>query len=320
MTICWVLSDEGKIGARNQCLGLAEALGLTPKAIAISLKNPWRFLPEWMWPCSLTVLDEVCHAEVTHTPSHMVPHLIIASGRRSVIPAYVLKKKFHCPVILLQKPHILARHFDLIVVPEHDRFVAPNALSIIGNTSLVTPSKIQEALKAFPHLEQKCKNKEVLALLLGGPNKAFSMSLKDIQPACEQMLHWLEEAPHRVVLASCSRRTPSPIHQWITSIAHPRFHLWDGTLPNPYLAYLELADVFIISQDSVAMTSEAASTGKPIYSLQLPGHSNKFHLFHKKLKSLGITRPFEGDVDFWAPTPLRETQRVAEIIRERGLV
>src|SRR3546814_5644221 len=45
---------------------------------------------------------------------------------------------------------------------------------------------------------------------------------------------------------------------------------------NPYFAYLGLADAILVTADSVNMVCEAASTGKPVYVIDLDGSSDKF--------------------------------------------
>ncbi len=49
---CWIMSD-GKPGMENQCLGLAEALGLDPVVKRLTIRQPWRSLPPQLWltPC-----------------------------------------------------------------------------------------------------------------------------------------------------------------------------------------------------------------------------------------------------------------------------
>ena len=44
---CWVVTD-GKAGMENQCLGLAEALGLTPVVKRIKLRSPWKQLSPFL--------------------------------------------------------------------------------------------------------------------------------------------------------------------------------------------------------------------------------------------------------------------------------
>ena len=49
---CWVVSD-GKPGMQNQCLGLAEAVGLPVVVKRISVRWPWTWLLPQMWPSPL---------------------------------------------------------------------------------------------------------------------------------------------------------------------------------------------------------------------------------------------------------------------------
>ena len=93
--------------------------------------------------------------------------------------------------------------------------------------------------------------------------------------------------------------------------------IWDGSGDNPYMGYLALADVLVVTADSVNMVSEAAATGKPVFVVDLKGGSRKFRLFHEDMRGKGITRPFEGRLETWIYPPLQETARAAEEIRRR---
>ena len=93
--------------------------------------------------------------------------------------------------------------------------------------------------------------------------------------------------------------------------------IWDGRGDNPYLAYLGLADAFVVTCDSVNMVCEAAATGKPVHVADLPGGSEKFRRFHRAIRDAGITRPFAGEIGDWSYPPLNETARVAREVRRR---
>ena len=69
--------------------------------------------------------------------------------------------------------------------------------------------------------------------------------------------------------------------------------VWDGQGDNPYFGYLALADVIIVTCDSVSMISEACSTGKPVYLVALEGDSARFRKFHEALLQAGVIRRFE---------------------------
>ena len=92
---------------------------------------------------------------------------------------------------------------------------------------------------------------------------------------------------------------------------------WDGTGENPYWGYLGLAEAILVTADSVTMVSEAASTGKPVYVIELDGGSAKFERFHRGLVDAGVTRPFHGRLEFWDYPSVNETAGIAAEIGRR---
>ncbi|MGE5766651.1 MAG: ELM1/GtrOC1 family putative glycosyltransferase, partial [Bacteroidota bacterium] len=114
---CWVVTD-GKAGMEIQCLGLAEALGLTPEVKRVSVGKPWRWLPAGLIRDSLGALGP--KGDRLAPPW---PDLWIASGRQTVPLTRDVKrlsggKTF---TVQIQNPAIDPALFDLIVTPEHDR-------------------------------------------------------------------------------------------------------------------------------------------------------------------------------------------------------
>src|SRR3546814_3624091 len=93
--------------------------------------------------------------------------------------------------------------------------------------------------------------------------------------------------------------------------------IWDGEGENPYFAYLGLADAILVTADSVNMVCEAASTGKPVYVIDLDGGSDKFRAFHDSLRAAGVTRSFAGVLESWTYPSLRETERIAAEVANR---
>ncbi|HRC26579.1 MAG TPA: ELM1/GtrOC1 family putative glycosyltransferase, partial [Alphaproteobacteria bacterium] len=45
---CWVVCEAGLTGTENQCLGVAEALGIVPDIKRITLRQPWKTLAPWL--------------------------------------------------------------------------------------------------------------------------------------------------------------------------------------------------------------------------------------------------------------------------------
>ncbi|OJV46585.1 MAG: hypothetical protein BGO28_04395 [Alphaproteobacteria bacterium 43-37] len=310
----WVIVDSQKIGARNQCLGLAAALGLEAVLKLVDVKPIFRYLPSVIWPRCMGVLTPMtCQS----FDDHDLPSVFIASGRRALIPAIVLKRQYpSIPLILLQKPSIFKKVPDVIILPEHDNYEGKNVLTMIGNPHLVNAVTVQAVLDQFGNLKKMAAGKKVVTLLLGGPNKAFDFPIDNMADMIKRLLDELEQNIDIVYLVTLSRRTPKAIQNLLFKINHPRMYVWDNTGSNPYLAFLGLADMFVITADSVAMTSEAASMGKPIHLINLPGKSKKFERFHAMLKSHGISRDLALPLETWSCNPLRETERISKEIQK----
>ena len=92
---------------------------------------------------------------------------------------------------------------------------------------------------------------------------------------------------------------------------------WDGSGPNPYFGLLGLADAIVVTCESASMVSEAATTGKPVYVIDLDGGSRRFQRFHEMLREDGITRPFDGRLEQWNYALLDDTETVAAMVRQR---
>jgi mitochondrial fission protein ELM1 len=92
---------------------------------------------------------------------------------------------------------------------------------------------------------------------------------------------------------------------------------WDGTGDNPYMGMLALADGIVVTEDSVTMASEAASTGKPVFIAKMEGRAEKFAHFHTDLEARGVSRPLTEEWDTWSYPPLLEAARIAAEIRRR---
>ena len=350
-----ILHDAEKMGAFNQCFGLAEALGCgAPEVFPIALRFPWRFLPQRFWPrCFSTFLKKSSAQQILkklHAQSSLrsldpeskgvlpaknmdpsevpgeagllaapeTPDLILVSGRKSLLPGIMLKEIYpQAKLLMLQKPGAFYAQADGIILPEHDG-VAPDQKTFLlcGNTHRVTPARLFQEKEAFPDLCHQVLGHHVITLLIGGPNGAFRFSTNSILKQWERLLANLSQDPSLFYLVSLSRRTPPALAQKLRQQNHPRVYLWDGQGPNPYLAFLGLAEAFVITADSVAMTSEAAATGKPIHILPLPGKSPKFERYHQALQARGITRVYAGQLESWDYVPLEETQRVVRWIKE----
>src|SRR5690606_33845966 len=93
---------------------------------------------------------------------------------------------------------------------------------------------------------------------------------------------------------------------------------WRGTHdgPNPYPGLLAWADRIVCSPDSVNMVSEACATRVPVHVFDADRIDGRPRRFLDALRTRGRIGGMETDVaSSGAIEPLRETGRVAEVVR-----
>jgi mitochondrial fission protein ELM1 len=308
---CWIVTD-GKAGMENQCLGLAEALGLAPIVKRVKLRSPWKQLSPF-----LRHGLSFAHSADGDAIAPPWPDLLIATGRAS-IPASLYarrasgRKTF---TVQLQNPVIDPSRFDLVVVPRHDALMAPNVMTTRGSLHRVSPEMLQrEREKLAPHITHLPAPR--IAVLIGGSNSVYQLTPREMQPLVEQLAN-LPDVMDGSLMVTPSRRTGEDNLAILQKALKDKLaYVWNGQGANPYYGMLALADYIIVTCDSVNMASEACTTGKPVYVIDLPGGSDKFRRFHQSLRDDGLTRKFEGKLERYSYTPLNDVQLVANRIRE----
>ncbi|MDP1872933.1 MAG: mitochondrial fission ELM1 family protein [Phenylobacterium sp.] len=310
----WVVSD-GRTGIENQGLGLVEALGaLRPVELTIK-RVGWRgglgALPWWL---NLAPLPGLTPGSDIAPPW---PDIWIAAGRATLPLSLRMRRwsKGQTFVVQLQDPRVPAGAFDLVIPPKHDRLQGDNVLPIIGAPHRVTPDRLAADFARFENVLAPLPHPRV-AVLIGGKSKAFGLSQERAAAMAHEIeLPILQEGGS--VMVTFSRRTPEDAKALITArLRHLPGMIWDGQGENPYFAFLAAADYVLVTEESTNMTTEAASTGKPVFILKMEGESLKFRLYHEELERLGAARPFGGAFHSWTYEPLTETARAAaELLR-----
>jgi mitochondrial fission protein ELM1 len=304
---------DGKQGMANQCIGLAEAMGLAPVIKKISMRSPWRQLS----PSILRWGKGAALKPGSDPIAPPWPDVLIATGRHSVLTSLWIGEQSPATFrIQIQNPVLPPQRFGFVITPRHDRLKGENVLSVRGAMHRVTDDTIAEGAKRwapqFAHLPHP-----LVAVLIGGANGAYRMEPEDATRLGRQLADLSRK--HGVgLLITPSRRTgaanEAALRQALNGIPA---YIWDGEGDNPYFGLLGLADIIIATPDSINMVSEAASTGKPVMIAPLPGGSRKFNAFHQEMITAGITRSFEGQLEHWEYPPLKDTQAAAAQSLER---
>jgi len=308
---CWILT-EGIAGTENQCIGLAEALGLSPEIIRAKAAAPWVYLPPGLIPISSrwTASDPL-------TPPW--PGILIASGRKCVDLALAVKRASRkaCFTIFVQNPRVSPARFDVVVVPRHDGVEGANVIQTMGALNRITPERLLEHGARFENRIAELPHPRV-GVLVGGASRRHHFAPEDARKLGQQLSAMAVEAGGSIMLTA-SRRTPGAsleaLKQSLGSV--PAF-IWDGSGENPYFGILAAAEVLVVTDDSISMTSEACTTGKPVLVAAMPGRgSQRFRTFFRELEAAGHVRPFTARIERWDVTPLADTAQAASAISER---
>lgn len=300
MANLWIIT-EGMAGTENQCLGVAEALGVAPTVHRITLRAPWKQLSPW-----LSYEQAWSFVPKLHGPW---PDILVTSGRKAIAAArYIKKQSPQTFTVHLQDPRIAANQFDLVAVPHHDRLRGANVIVTDAAPNRITPEKLTNVAPLSP------SSKQSVGVLIGGNSKTHTMTDAVIARLSRQLR---ELAQSYKLLITVSRRTSAEQAECLKqALKDTDAYFWDGTGENPYFGILAQADYLLVTNDSTSMIADATTTGKPVYLIGLDGGSAKFERLYAHLHALGAVRDFHGILEDYDYAPLRDTQKIAEHIRK----
>jgi len=303
-----LLLSQGMHGMVSQVEGLAKGLKLGFKHQTVKLKPFWNFIPPKFTPISENLLTEkfVCDSKI-----------IISCGRKSVIPSIALKRRFGKEIfnIHIQDPKVSLKNFDLIVCPEHDNLNGDNVLKTKGSIHYLTKKEIAENSK---YLRINREKKKTVAFIIGGPNKHYNFSEKEIHFVFNKVKALFTPDKYKIIVIP-SYRTPELVIKKAFNTFSFNHHVVKEINKKAYLSSLAIADYIIVTCDSTSMISEAALTGKPVYVAMMKAKrfSRRFVNFYSQFNKLGITKELGERVDNWSYDKLDEINRVVPIIKEK---
>ena len=304
-----LLLTQGMHGMVSQVEGLAKALGLSYKHQKIELKSFWNLIPPKISPISENLVKNkfVCDCKI-----------IISCGRKSVIPSISLKKRLGNQIfnIHIQDPKVSFEHFDLIVSPEHDNLKGENIINTIGAIHYLNKKEINENSKYLGI--EKDKRRELVAFIIGGPNKYYNYSEKQIHELFNKVKKLFTPDKFKIIVIP-SYRTPENILKIAFNTFSINHHVVKNIDKKAYLSSLAISNYIVVTCDSTSMISEAAMTGKPVYIAMMKSFkpTGRFKKFYSQLKDLGITRELEDRVESWSYNNLNEVNRIAPIVKAK---
>ena len=245
------------------------------------------------------------------------PNLIITCGRQSVYFSIFLKDKLGKKIfnIHIQDPKVNLNNFDSIICPEHDNLHGDNVVKTKGAIHYLTNNEIK---KNINYLQLNQGDKKVVTFILGGPNKYYSFSEKQMDRMFAKIKNMFVSSKYKLIVIP-SYRTPENILKLAFNYFNEDHLVIKERDKKAYLSSLGLADIIIVTCDSTSMISEAAITGKPVYVAQM-SHKRSIHRFEKfyqLFKDLGIIRNLEDKIEHWTYNGLDEVNRAASLVKEK---
>lgn len=302
----WVLT-EALAGLRSQAIGLAEAAGFAPDVRELIPPAPWKWFAPKLWPNPL--------AAVARSIQAPLPPVVIGAGGMAGAVLAALRKK-SVPVVQVQNPRMELGKFDLIVANHHDQISGPNVF--VSRTALHRVTQERLAAEAEQWRERLAPyRRPLVAVLLGGSNGRFVLD-RNAGAGLARDLAAMAERDKVGVVVTPSRRTDPEVTALIrTALAPHGGWVWDFEGENPYFGMLALADLIVVTQDSISMISEAAATNAPVMVASLPGSWSRQRLFLQPLRDEDRIRPFEGRFATWKVAPINDTPEAAAHMRQR---
>ncbi|KRG68614.1 mitochondrial fission ELM1 family protein [Pseudoxanthomonas dokdonensis] len=307
----WSLSD-GRAGNVRQASALAHALR-TPSLSEWQLQTsaPWRWLAPRRWPGSVDAFGSQFANALAQPPT-----LAVGCGRQAALATRVLREH-GSQVVQILDPRLEPAYWDWLVVPRHDGIEGDNVLQMQGSLNPVDDAWLALGRASFAELGQLPRPRT--AVLLGG-NSAHA---RFDRGAFEVLAAKLEVALARdggSVMITTSRRTPDKVIRPLRDryVETPGV-VWCGDADgaNPYAGMLAWADRIVCTPDSVNMVSEACATRVPVHVFDPHRVRGRPRRFLDSLLASGRIQVMDSTLADFEVTPLRETARIAALLRER---
>ncbi len=244
---------DGKPGHENQSAGLLDALGeLVPVKV---IDQP-----------ALKAMHAVYAALVKKYPQpwEAQPDLVVAAGHATHLSALAAARVFSVPSIILMKPSLPSRWFDLCFVPEHDRVI--KAAHIIMTKGVLNKIRFSEK-----------KNSSAGLFLIGGPSRHYCWDnatvikqVSDIMNSDNIKGDNINKDKFSWTLTT-SRRTPEDFLGELKKTVNQRLNIVpvEQTDSDWMRSHLAVSSTVWITEDSVSMVYEALSAGSACGLLSL---------------------------------------------------
>jgi mitochondrial fission protein ELM1 len=339
--VVWVLAYD-KPGHTTQSVGLAEALGW-PYEIKQLRFNTLRarahtWLQAWHGTLGASLIGLRQRGSDILVPPW--PDLVIATGWRPGRIALWIGRQSQGLARLVglgRRAGQIVDIFDAVVTCAHFHLPPhPRRIETVLPISQVTPARLAEAGERWTDLFGDLPHPRVV-LLVGGSNEFYRLDAVVARRMAEEVKAFASAAGGAVVAVTSRRTGAAATAAFKSVLGEACVHEWrSGRRENPYLGYLALADLLVVTGDSESMLGEAAATDKPLYIYSVPKwrfglrrHLNEWAVrraFARPLNRRGTIRPQQGLEYLFAKgiasgllPPPRDLEALHENLVRRGI-
>ncbi len=270
--VVWVLTSH-KPGTTTQALGLAKSLGWPYTTKTLSFREPGLLYGGLLGKHRSTLMGlERGRSDVLAPPW---PDLIITAGWQPAQVARWVQQQSGGQtqlVILGRKGSRPLRPTDVSVGCAHFRFPPhPRRIETLAPLTQISPERLQQAAAHWRPLVQDAPHPWIM-LLVGGATPRYQFD-PHIARKMGQDVRAFAETVKGKVFATTSRRTSTAAAAALGEGLGPSHFVYSWQpdhQANPYMGYLALADILIVTGESESMLAEAATTDTPLHIYPLP--------------------------------------------------
>lgn len=217
------------------------------------------------------------------------PDIVIAAGKSAASVCRWVRKKSggRTIIVLLGRPRVAYRHFDLIIATP--QFGMPDADNIVKCCLPMTwqdESRLADEARLWEKTWRDLP-RPWTAVMVGGSTAQMTFDTIAARDLADKLVRYQRRTGGSLLLTT-SPRTPIDVTETISRhLPQPSYiFAWQPNVANPLQAMLASADSFVVTIDSVSMLAEAANRMKPLYYFSLPRQSLERRLLKTSKPSL----------------------------------
>lgn len=259
--LVWCLLGR-KAGDNAQVRALATELGY-PTLEKQIVAQPWELLVHLGSGGTLAGINVACSSPLTPP----WPELVITAGRRNEPVAHWIQRQSagHSRLVHIGRPWAALDDFDLIITTP--QYLLPRRHNILHNQlplHRLLPADLQQAAQDFGPLWRELP-RPWIAVLLGGDSGRFVFTQAKARRLGVQCERLAREHGGALLITNSPRTPEAATDALLENISVPHYcYRFDKGGKNPYTALLALADVFVVTGESMSMLAEASSTHRPL--------------------------------------------------------